>query len=272
MKFGNFVRHGRSGTMTKKERDRQRCRARASATEQGILDPPWLWAVPSDSARAGTPKATELASQLAADNEVACCATFINDPIFGAVLPVRLRTTTGSADAVTEAPPVLLLEPVQVMPVKDARTGTVREMRTESLIDGGFQRLAGYVWRVEPARGWGVYRNGSAVILRDGDGQIVARAALRLDPAWVSAAVSQRRVLVLHGYPLGVRIPPSKTEEAYTVQERAQEIAQARHNGLLAGALVEWGGTFSEALEWVRRSNSLAAGWRDGLGRFSRPS
>jgi hypothetical protein len=146
---------------------------------------------------------------------------------------------------------VLLFEPKRMMAFKDLRTGTVHDMRTEALISGGFQRLAGPAWTVETASGWGVYRSSDTVVLRNADGEVAAKSSLTLDPAWISAAASQGWVLVLHGYPLGVSIPPGKTEHTYTVQDRAHEIAQARYNGLLAGALVKWAGALSDTLDWV---------------------
>jgi hypothetical protein len=80
---------------------------------------------------------------------------------------------------------------------------------------------------------------------------VATRSPVVLDPAWISAAVSLGWVLVLYGYPLGVTVPPGKTEQSYTVKDRAREITEARRSGLLAAALVEWRGALTETLDWV---------------------
>jgi hypothetical protein len=183
-----------------------------------------------------------MASEYSADNEVACRATFLGDPVFG-------TTVASLPDA--ESFPVMLLEAKRMMAVQDTRTGSVREMRVEALISGGFRRIDGPVWELVPADAWGIYRDGSEVLLRDPDGQVAAKGSFALDPAWVSAAVSLGWVLVMYGYPLGVTVPPGKKERSYTVKDRAREITQARRSGLLAAALVEWRGALTETLDWV---------------------
>ena len=183
-----------------------------------------------------------MTSEFSADNEMACRATFLSDPVFGA--PVA---NVPDADAF----PVLLLEPKRILALKDTRTGSVHEMRMEALISGGFRRVDGPIWRAEPCDGWGIYRDGTEVFLRNPDGQVVTRSRVSLDPAWVSAAVSMGWVLVLYGYPLGVTVPPDRTEHSYTLMDRAREITQARRNGLLAAALVDWRGPLTETLDWV---------------------
>lgn len=183
-----------------------------------------------------------MASEFSAENEVACRATFLSDPVFG-------PSAVNAPDA--ESFPVLLLEAKRIMAVQDLRTGSVREIRMESLISGGFRRIDGPVWKVGPADGWGIYRDGTEVYLRDPDGQVATRSPAVLDPAWVSAAVSLGRVLVLYGYPLGVNVPPGKTEQSYTLKDRAREVTEARRSGLLAAAMVEWRGALTETLDWV---------------------
>jgi hypothetical protein len=183
-----------------------------------------------------------MASEFSAENEVACRATFLSDPVFGAA-------AANTPDA--ESFPVLLLEPKSIMAVQDLRTGSMHEVRMESLISGGFRRIDGPVWQVGPADDWGIYRDGTEVFLRDPDGQVATRSPVVLDPEWVSAAVSLGWTLVLYGYPLGVKVPLGKTEHSYTVKDRAREITEARRRGLLAAALVEWRGTLTETLDWV---------------------
>jgi hypothetical protein len=183
-----------------------------------------------------------MAEEFSTENEVACRATFLSDPVFGAAAPTM-------PDA--ESFPVLLLEPKSIMAVKDLRTGSMHEVRMESLISGGFCRIDGPVWKVGPADGWGIYRDGTEVFLRDPDGHVATKSPVVLDPVWVSAAVSLGWALVLYGYPLGVNIPRGKTEHSYTARDRAREITEARRSGLLAAALVEWRGALTETLDWV---------------------
>ena len=135
--------------------------------------------------------------------------------------------------------------------MQDTQTGTVHEACTEAMVSAGFHRLSGPVWPIGPAEGWSVGRAGDMVKLRDPDGDVMAESNLTLDPAWVSAAVSYGYVLVLQGSPLGVRVPPGKTEQTYTVADRAMEVQQARNNGLLIGAMGKWAGTFTETFNWV---------------------
>jgi len=224
--------------MGKKGQARRRQRARASFRQELS----WWGAKPVGSARGGTPEAVQMAEEFSSDNEVACRATFLSDPMFGSV-----ATTASDGETL----PVLLLEAKRMMGLQDTRTGSIREARTEALISGGFQRIDGPVWRLIPADGWGVYRDRAKVLLRDPDGEVSAKGTYHLDPAWVSAAVSLGWVLVLHGYPLGVTLPPEKTEKSYTAGDRAREITQARRSGLLAGALVEWRGSPAETLDWT---------------------
>jgi hypothetical protein len=227
--------------MGKRERNRRR-RQQARSTAPQREYSWWDENKATASARGRTPEALRLASEFSSDNEVACRATFLSDPVFGAA---------GAGAPGEETVPVLLLEAKRMLAVKDTRTGSVREMRIEALISGGFQRIDNPVWRLSPADGWGVYRNRTEVLLRDPDGDVAAKSAVSLEPAWVSAAVTLGWVLVLYGYPLGVTVPPGKTKRSYTEQDRAREIFQARRNGLLTGAIVEWRGPVTETLDWV---------------------
>ena len=215
--------------MTKKDQNwRRRQRARAAASQREFSRCDEGRAV--KSARGRTPEALRLASEFVSDNEVACRAVFLSDPIFGAA---------AASVPDQEMVPVLLLEAKRMMAVEDTRTGSVREMRIEALISGGFQRIDSPVWRLSPADGWGIYRNKTEVFLRDPDGDVATKGTISLDPAWVSAAVSLGWVLVLYGHPLGVTVPAGKTERSYTEKDRAREITQARRRGLLTGAIVK---------------------------------
>jgi hypothetical protein len=57
-----------------------------------------------------------MASEFSAENEVACRATFLSDPVFG-------TAAANAPDA--ESFPVLLLEAKRIMAVQDLRTGSV---------------------------------------------------------------------------------------------------------------------------------------------------
>ena len=225
--------------MGKKERNKRRRQARATAARHDRLP---RGSRVTDVARGATPEAAKITAEFAADDEVACRATFLSDPVFGA---------SAAHDPDADPLPVLLLEPKRIVMFQDTRTGSMREMRMEAMISGGFQRIDGPVWRAGPCDGWGLYRDGAQVFLREPDGPVFTRSPVSLDPAWVSAAVTQGQVLVLYGYPLGVAVPKGKTEQTYTADERAREITEARRNEFLAGALIEWRGTLTETLDWT---------------------
>ena len=240
--------------MSKAKRNRQRRHGQAHNTPRAFTGCSWK-TPPADAVQGGTAEAMELAANFADATEMPCRATFLDDPVFGDALQALTlgidgTLIPGSADR-TEAPPVLLFELTQLMGMQDIHTGTVHEMRTEAMITGGFQRLTGPVWSITLADGWSVGRTVDMVKLRDPEGGVVAESDLILDPVWVSAAVSHGYVLVLHGFPLGVRVPPGKTEHTYMVADRAMEFRQARNNGLLTGAMVKWAGTIKETLNWV---------------------
>jgi hypothetical protein len=201
------------------------------------------WSVPPKGAvQGGTPEASNLVSDALLDKKMACRATYLSDPIFG--MSPFTQSTEGDI-------PVLLFEPAKIIAVKDTLTGTVHEMRTERLVMGGFQRLSGGLWTLEVVEGWSIYRTNNSVLLRDPDGDVAAEGDLVLDPQWVSDVTTAGYAIVLQGAPLGVRIPPGRRSADYSNQERVLEFKRARHNGILAGGIVKWGGTNRDALNWV---------------------
>ncbi|MCX4812502.1 hypothetical protein OG601_18010 [Streptomyces sp. NBC_01239] len=201
------------------------------------------WSIPpKDPVRGGTPEAGALFSDVLMDNKMSCRATYLSDPLLGMSALVKSQE---------EDIPVLLFEPAKILAVKDTRTGTIHEMRTERLVVGGFQRLTGGLWNLEIVEGWGIYRTSTSVLLRDPEGDVAAEGNLVLDSEWVSAVVSVGFAIVLQGAPLGVRIPPGRKESDYSDQERVLEFRQARRNGILAGGIVKWGGNNRDALKWV---------------------
>lgn len=196
-----------------------------------------------------------MAARFAHSTEMACRTTFLDDALFGGAFPAVDIDAEGRVitdrEAATEIP-VLLFEPAQPMVFKDTTTGSVYEARTEMLISAGLNRLAGPVMKIETAGGWGVVRTADKkVLLRDPDGAVVASGTPDLAPEWVSAAISYGYILVLHGAPLGVRVPPGRSEESYSARERASEFKRARNNGLLVGAFIAWRGLAEEALDWI---------------------
>jgi hypothetical protein len=103
-----------------------------------------------------------------------------------------------------------------------------------------------------PADGWGLYRTATGVRLCDPYGGTYAEGRLTLEPEWVSAAVSTGSVMVFFGPGLGVRVPPGRSPESYTIRERAWEFRDGREKGLLATATVRWHSSPpEEAMTWV---------------------
>jgi hypothetical protein len=241
--------------MSKARRNRRRRHEHARNAAPGFTAGSGWTVPPPHAVRGGTAEAVRLAAGFASDTEMPCRATFLNDPVLAGALPPLVIGPGGAlipdSDGAGESPPVLLFEPSRLLAMKDIRTGTVREMRTEAFITGGFHRLSGPAWMLEVADGWSVGRATEMVKLRDPDGDVMAESRLPLDPAWISAAVSWGYVLILHGHPLGVAMPPGKTGATYTVKQRAEEVRQARANGLLVGAIVQWTGTITQTFDWV---------------------
>jgi len=85
-----------------------------------------------------------------------------------------------------------------------------------------------------------VQRTAEGIELRDAHGGLWVRCAIRLEPRWVSAAVSWGQVLVLYGVRLGVRVPPNLGNRPYGPAERRAELQQARQAGIVAAGFVRW--------------------------------
>ena len=155
--------------MGKKQQSRRlRQRARAARTLHGL---PW-GSQPREVVRGGTPEAVRMASEFSAENEVACRATFLSDPVFGAA-------AANPPDA--ESFPVLLLEPKSIMAFRISDGQHARS--THGVLD---QRRVPADRRPclasRPADDWGIYRDGTEVFLRDPDGQVATRSPVVLDP------------------------------------------------------------------------------------------
>ncbi len=208
--------------------------------------------------RADSAEARELFGQVSAETEMPCRATFLDDPLFGGHR-ARVTGLTPEGDLITDTGreadrvPVLLIEPVHTIALKDQVTGLMHEARIDVLVGAGWQRVpAQFIMAGLPADGWGLYRSAAGVELCDPYGCVFAEGRLVLDPEWVSAAVSARSVMVFIGPNLGVRVPPGRSPESYTDRDRAREFREGRQNGLLAAAIVKWHSSPpEETVSWV---------------------
>ncbi len=182
--------------------------------------------------------------------------TYLTDPVLGAGQLAAglspdgqlIRDNSGTAEPV----PVVLFEPKQVALIQNMVTGLVQEAKTDAIVAQGFHRISGGpVWTVKSAPGWEVRRLPGELVLRDSTGDIWARSKITPDPAWVSAATSQRNVVVFYGPKLGVRTPEKLASARYSTAMRAAEFRQGRREGLVTAATVTWHGEADgETLDW----------------------
>ncbi|MEV4753422.1 hypothetical protein AB0K21_44365 [Streptosporangium sp. NPDC049248] len=212
--------------------------------------------VPPNAVRGGTQAAVTLAADIFEETQMPCRAIFMDDPMLGGpqatVIGIQADGSVVTDGKAINPSPVVLFEPVKAMMVKDTRTGTVHEARTEGIISGGFHRVPLGVMASMPAEGWGLYRTATGLMLRDTFGGVWAEGTLDLDPAWVSEATSYGWVTVLFGPRLGIRVPPGKSAQSYTLQQRIAEFRQGRSEGLCAAASVKWHPAVpKETMSWV---------------------
>jgi hypothetical protein len=177
------------------------------------------------------------AIKVAQDLDAEAQATYTDDPAVGLG---RIAPGPGDSPTTTEQVPVLLLEPRTAMVMTNPATGEVTEGQVEAIITAGLQPLTWPAALIEPAAGWTVQRTADGIELRDASGGLWVRCAVRLEPRWVSAAVSWGPVLVLYGVRLGVRVPPNLENRRYGPAERRAEIRQARQAGIVATGFVRW--------------------------------
>ena len=209
--------------------------------------------------RSGTPEFRELFDRIAAETEMPCRATFMDDPLLGNGRPSIVTGTAPDGGLITETGghadrvPVLLFEPTQCAALVDPVTGAWHEPRINSLVAAGWQRVPPqFVMAGLPADGWGLHRTATGVRLTDPYGCTYAEGRLTLDPEWVSAAVSTGSVMVLVGPSLGVRIPDGRAPQSYTPRDRAAKFNYGRRNGLIAAATVLWHTSPpDETTDWV---------------------
>ena len=208
---------------------------------------------------AAAPATRTLMAEILDQTEMPCRATFIDSlfPGAGTVAPVTDVTDSGEPvfdlTETRDPVPVIMFEPERMILATDSATGTSHDLLTEALVSGGFTRVPPLaLLGAMPADGWELYRTADGVVLLDPYGGTVAEGRLTLDPDWVSAAASSRQVLVLVGPRLGIRVPPGRTLESYTADERLKEFHQCRHEGHLIAAVVGWcGPDKGKALKWV---------------------
>jgi hypothetical protein len=177
------------------------------------------------------------AMKVARDLDAEARATYADDHAVGLG---RVAPAPGESPATTDQVPVLLLEPRTAMVMTNPETGEVTEGQVETIIKAGLGRLTWPAALVQPAVGWSLQRMGDGIELRDAHGGPWVRCAVRLEPRWISAAVSWGQVLVVYGVRLGVRVPPNQGNRRYGSAERRAELQQARRAGIVAAGFVRW--------------------------------
>lgn len=244
--------------MGKAARNRQQRRQqqhRQQLPHRSVSAPPWM-EPPPDAVRGGSAAALDLVAKAMDDVEMPCRVTYSNDPLLGgphaAVTDLRPDGTVITDPTELRPVPIVFFEPVQILAVKDTRTGDVHEARLETIVAGGFHRIPRGIMVNFPADGWGLHRTATGLLLRDRFGGVWAQSTVDLDPEWISEATSQGWVTVFYGPKLGIRTPPGKTEATYTLQHRITEFRQGRAEGLCAAANVRWHPVpTGETLTWV---------------------
>jgi hypothetical protein len=143
--------------------------------------------------RGGTAEARELFEQVAAETEMPCRATFMDDPLFGGRV-ARVTGMTPEGGLITgrgpdaDRVPVLLFEPVHIIAMKDPVTGLCHEPRIDALVGTGWQRVPPRFVRPGDETGGFIagYRNPSG----PGDERFAA---------WRAAAARYGHILVITG-------------------------------------------------------------------------
>jgi hypothetical protein len=176
----------------------------------------------------------------AVDDFVRVC--FLGDPeMGGGTVATGVDLVTGvvtHADSkLEESIPVARFEPPAVTILRKPG-GPVMEIQAEAAISMGMRPYTRGASVVDAARGWKLCRTGSGLELYDTSGGVFSRGTVTLPPQWISAAVSQRHVLVVYGGRTGVRVPDGMDEDAYTPQMRWHELRDSMGMGVVAAGLV----------------------------------
>lgn len=250
--------------MGKAVRNRRRRRAQQQNAVSGAERQ--LRAMGATPVRVGSAEGRELVTRFAGETEMSCRATFIDElfPGAGTVAPITGLDDAGQpvfdVSGTIDRLPVLMFEPAHMLLLEDLGTGTFHDHRTEALVAGGFSRVPPFaILGGRIAEGWQLFKTADGVVLLDPYGGEVAEGKLTLDPEWVSAATSNRRVMVLFGPQLGIRVPPGQDPASYTAKERLDEFHRCRHAGQVIAATVTWRGPQrDQALSWaLLREGSL---------------
>lgn len=170
-------------------------------------------------------------------------ALFANDPALGMANVISSVSGRPADQVLTEeAPeevPVALFEPREAM-MTGPPGGPYIEGQVQAAVDLGLKRFTGLAAVLDAAPEWTLRRRTDrpGLELLDSTGSIFSRTECTVEPAWVSAAVTNGYVLALYGPKLGVRPPtPGKP---YPATQRLREFREARTEGLVAAGLVTW--------------------------------
>lgn len=166
----------------------------------------------------------------------------MNDPAlgFGYVATERDELGMPRFSPVVPAVPVTLVERHQWL-WTNPEDGPQQEVWTEQAVLKGTPRLGEGVYHVPTLPDWDLAEwpdQGGGLQLQQPDGNLFAYAVRALEPEWLSAAHRCGGALVLHGPRLGLRISRTRPDAE---QERAQEFAAAKHDGLETGGIASWG-------------------------------
>jgi hypothetical protein len=149
---------------------------------------------------------------------------------------VGLRSAS-PADS-SERLPVLLLEPRYMLVRDKLDSGSRREMRVESAIGRGLERMGtGDTLPLSDARDWRVIGAPGVVELLGPFGEPVARGPMKFPPHWLAEADRIGRVLVIYGPLIGVRSPNGRP---YNDLDRLAELDKSRRDGIAAWGIVAW--------------------------------
>lgn len=152
----------------------------------------------------------------------------------------RSGRPTFAGSELVETPPVVLLEPPRSVLMQSPDGSAEKEAQTEAAVTLGFTRWLPGLAQFRPPGEWTLRRTADGLELIDPSRSVFSRAAVRPDPRWLSAAVSDGSVLVVYGPMLGVRIPPGMTATRYSKALRREEFRRSRDAGMVAAALVPY--------------------------------
>lgn len=168
--------------------------------------------------------------------------TWMQDPALGFGYVATDRDELGMPRFSPEIPavPVALVERHQAL-WTNPEDGPQQEVWTEHAVLKGMPRLGEGVYQLPTLPGWVLAEwpeQGGGLQLQQPDGTLFVYAVCALGPEWLSAAQRCGGALVLHGPRLGLRISRTRPDAE---QQRARELAAAKHDGLVTGGIAAWG-------------------------------